>query len=428
MEGWIFAFYPRIIELMNPNQGADIRVGDTPQNPPAPAPQYPPRANVELSVPQRPVNVPIRDDRDTAIATPPANPANQPAPPPATQQDAPVAAMQPQANVAQSEPQIAPMPQLPTYPAAPATQPAQMPIQPAPIQQLPPQPQEARNVPMPADVLPPQQVPTVPTLSPAATPATQASAPSAPPVPNQQLSSPVPTASAASLVSFSPQQAAHLPDDIAARIAETPMQNSNDFSKKGGGLGGKFKGFLSFIVFVVSVVAAAFLINQFVFQSYYVEGTSMTPTLQNNDRLIISKVERTFALATGQPYIPERGQIVVLDSSLVGPNGQHEQLIKRVIGLPGERVRIENGVVTVFNTAHPQGIDVAQELGLTYLQAAYTEAPIDTTIPAGHVYVMGDNRGENGSYDSRAFGPVEGNKIQGRLWARVLPLDKARLY
>ncbi len=154
----------------------------------------------------------------------------------------------------------------------------------------------------------------------------------------------------------------------------------------------------------------------------------MTPTLQNNDRLIISKVERTLAMVQGHPYIPERGQIVVLDSSIVGLNGQKEQLIKRVVGLPGEHIHIEAGTVLISNGQNPNGFDVTKELGLTNLQATYADGIIDLTVPQGQVYVMGDNREQGGSYDSRAFGPIDGDKIQGRLWARILPIEKAQLF
>ena len=154
----------------------------------------------------------------------------------------------------------------------------------------------------------------------------------------------------------------------------------------------------------------------------------MTPTLANNDRLIISKVERTLSSVQGKPYIPERGQIVVLDSSIIGINGQSEQLIKRVIGLPGDKIHIESGTVVITNAQHPDGYDVTKDLGLTNLQATHSDGIIDVTVPEGQVYVMGDNREQGGSYDSRAFGSIEGEKIQGRLWARLLPVEKAQLY
>lgn len=154
----------------------------------------------------------------------------------------------------------------------------------------------------------------------------------------------------------------------------------------------------------------------------------MTPTLQNNDRLIISKVERTLSAVQGKPYIPDRGQIVVLDSSIIGLNGQKEQLIKRVIGLPGDKIHIQDGVVTLTDGQYPNGVDITKQLGLTNLHATYSDAIIDLTVPKNQVYVMGDNREQGGSYDSRSFGPIDGDKIQGRLWARILPLDKAQLF
>lgn len=346
-----------------------------------------------------------------------------------------------------------PAPAAPT-PVTPVAAPAPIPQAPVPT---PPLPTQATPVAVPeptappATVMPPQQVPAVPTLTttvpapqpaqPAATPVSAprptAYAAPAPPEPQEPFDpAKVPVSAWSTPVNpitatYSPEpNVTHLPEDIANRINEKPMQNSGDILRqiKHGLDGSRIKSILSFIVFVTAIFAAAFLINQYIFQSYYVEGTSMTPTLQNDDRLIISKVERTMAGIQGKPYIPERGQIVVLDSSIVGLNGQHEQLIKRVVGLPGDRIHIEAGTVIITNTEHPDGYDVTKALGLTNLQPAYTDEPIDLTVPEGRVYVMGDNREQGGSYDSRSFGPIEGNQIQGRLWGRVLPLDKAQLY
>lgn len=189
------------------------------------------------------------------------------------------------------------------------------------------------------------------------------------------------------------------------------------------------KAFLSVLAFIGGVIVAAALINQFIFQSYYVDGTSMVPTLHNNDRLIIDKVERTIAHAGGKKYIPQRGQIVVLDSSLVDQSGHNEQLIKRVIGLPGETIKISTeGVVTIHNKEHPEGFNPNETLGLTNLEPAAVDSAIDLTIPDNQIFVMGDNRAPGGSFDSRAFGPVDSDKIQGRLLARIFPLDKTKLY
>ena len=434
-------------------------------------------------------NQPPANPNPGGTATPSGAPANSGAPITDIPEEAfGFADEQPQLpRVVRSQP-VAPLPAAtrPTSPVTPPPRPVTS-AAPAPQAPSPQQPAPVQAAPMPADIMPPQQVPAVPTLAPtpptvsaaqpvpapqpapepqpiaqpqpvvatapapvaAAQPAPVAPAPepasSAQPTPQPTTTSynpnepfdpakvPVHAWSAPEnpiTASYTPQPVTHLPQDIAERINEKPMQNSGDILRqiKHGLDGSRLKSILSFLVFTASIFVAAFLINQFIFQSYYVEGSSMTPTLQNNDRLIISKVERTLAGVQGKPYIPERGQIVVLDSSIVGLNGQHEQLIKRVVGLPGDHVHIEAGTVIITNSQHPNGFDVTKDLGLTNLQPTYVEAPIDLTVPEGNVYVMGDNREQGGSYDSRAFGPISGDKIQGRLWGRILPLDKAQLY
>lgn len=188
---------------------------------------------------------------------------------------------------------------------------------------------------------------------------------------------------------------------------------------------GLAKAVFSVVLFALIVFGVAALLNRFVFQSYFVDGTSMTPTLQNNDRLIIDKVEKTAAEIGGKPYIPVRGQIIVIDSSVSALTQERgEQIIKRVIGLPGDHVHIENGVVTITNAHHPNGFDVDKQLGLkvdsTVLDGQTT---LDYNVQDGEVFVLGDNRGPGGSYDSRYFFGVSSSKIIGRLWLRVMPFN-----
>jgi signal peptidase I len=185
------------------------------------------------------------------------------------------------------------------------------------------------------------------------------------------------------------------------------------------------KGFLSFFGFVVSVVVLASLINMFIFQSYYVDGTSMTPTLQPNDRLIIDKVPRTWAKITGSSYTPKRGEVVVFNSNLTGPDGGREQLIKRVVGLPGERVVVKDDHVTIYNAMHPKGFDADKELNL---HLAGTFGVNDVTVPKGQVFVFGDNRGPGGSYDSRELGTIPTKDLVGQLAMRIIPLNHAKLF
>lgn len=189
----------------------------------------------------------------------------------------------------------------------------------------------------------------------------------------------------------------------------------------------RLEGPASLVLFIGGVFVAAMLINQFIFQSYYVDGTSMTPTLHNNDRLIIDKFSKTLTTIQSKPYIPERGQVVVLDSSLLDQNGNNEQLIKRVIGLPGDIIDIKDGVVTIKNSGHPDGFNVDTSLGLK-LAPTYSATSTEITVPKDNIFVMGDNRAPNGSFDSRSFGPIDSKKIQGRLLARIYPFSDGRLF
>lgn len=171
----------------------------------------------------------------------------------------------------------------------------------------------------------------------------------------------------------------------------------------------------------------ALLLTMFVFQSYQVDGPSMQPTLQNNDRLIVWKLPRTWAKITGHQYQPDRGDIVVFaepDLELCGVT-PGKQLIKRVLGLPGERVVIKDGTITVYNDEHPKGFqpDATMDYGQTI---PATNHDTDLTVPAGRVFMVGDNRLE--SLDSRCFGPVSLDNIIGKLSFRVLPLNKMQGY
>lgn len=189
--------------------------------------------------------------------------------------------------------------------------------------------------------------------------------------------------------------------------------------------GENFREVASFAVVILIAFMIALVLVLFVFQSYQVDGPSMMPTLMNNDRLIVWKLPRTWARITGHTYIPKRGDIIVFDE----PSLDNKQLIKRVIGLPGDRVVVKNNVITVYNSAHPKGFD--PDTTLPYFQQDGISVPvttgnIDVTIPAGEVYVCGDNRPD--SLDSRYFGAVPANDIIGQLVVRVVPVSKAKVF
>ncbi|MDQ3159171.1 MAG: signal peptidase I [bacterium] len=174
-------------------------------------------------------------------------------------------------------------------------------------------------------------------------------------------------------------------------------------------------------IFLLAPLVAVFL-TAFVFQSYEVDGPSMETTLQNQDRLVVYKFPKTWANIFGNEFIPDRGDIVIFtrDEGF----GQTRQLIKRVIGVPGDHVVIENGKVTVYNDANPQGYDPDE--GQAYVQPNGTQNNVDVTVGDDEVFVLGDNR--SNSLDSRIFGPIKQNELTGKLLLRIYPLNKFDSY
>ena len=169
------------------------------------------------------------------------------------------------------------------------------------------------------------------------------------------------------------------------------------------------------VVLVVLVIGATFLLRAFVIQTFSIPSGSMLPTLQINDRIIVDKLD----------YHVNRGSIVVFKKPPLEEQN-YADLVKRVIGLPGERIGAENGQITINGK-------VLAEPWLPKGPQAYTQPlpgdpnpqfnlpPGGYLIPAGEYYVMGDNRVD--SEDSRWFGPIPGSLIVGRAVAVVWPLS-----
>ena len=184
---------------------------------------------------------------------------------------------------------------------------------------------------------------------------------------------------------------------------------------------------LSFIGILATALIVAVLIISFVFRSYQVDGPSMENTLMNADKLIIWKVPRTWSSITGHAYIPKRGDIIVFTESNLSQFGQQntKQLIKRVIGLPGDHVTVQNGQYIIYNQAHPEGFDPDKTLPYGK-NIPYTSGSTNVVLGKDQLFVSGDNRPD--SLDSRAFGPIKANQVIGQLVLRVFPIDKAKAF
>lgn len=184
---------------------------------------------------------------------------------------------------------------------------------------------------------------------------------------------------------------------------------------------------LSIAGVLLSALVLAFGLISFVFQSYQVDGPSMQTTLENNDHLVVWKVPRTWARITGHPYVPDRGDVIVFNEPGLADYGQNsgKQLIKRVIGMPGDHVVVKNGALTIYNKAHPKGFQPDKTLPYGKVIPT-TSGNVDVTLSKNQIFVCGDNRPD--SLDSRVFGPVDLNNVVGKLVLRVLPLSETKLF
>lgn len=205
-------------------------------------------------------------------------------------------------------------------------------------------------------------------------------------------------------------------------ITDEPERRSHR-DNRGEGLKSAFS---TLAVLLVAPLIAVFL-TVFVFQSYQVDGESMETTLSHNDRLVVWKMPKTWSKITGHAYIPKRGDIVVFTEPELNRFGQDpgKQLIKRVVGLPGEKIVVHDNKLTVYNDDNPQGFEPDKEMPYGDVINS-TSLDGEWTVGNNQVFVVGDNRGN--SLDSRTFGPVNAQNIVGKLAIRVLPLDGAKKF
>lgn len=183
------------------------------------------------------------------------------------------------------------------------------------------------------------------------------------------------------------------------------------------------KSIVSTIAILIAAPLIALTLTAFVFQSYEVDGPSMETSLQNHDRLVVLKTGKTWAKIRGKAFIPKRGEIIIfsLKGSLEGGESDR-QLIKRVIGLPGDRVVVRDGEITVYNKQFPDGFNPDELGGYGNNVAKTTSGSVDITVKQDEVFVCGDNRPN--SLDSRSFGSISTDDIVGNLALRIYPFSK----
>lgn len=175
----------------------------------------------------------------------------------------------------------------------------------------------------------------------------------------------------------------------------------------------------------VLIALTVVVLNTFVFQTYVVSGLSMEPTLSGGNRLFVNKVGPTIAQVSRQGFVPARGAVVVFKNPLFSQGHDEEFVVKRVIGLPGERVVVKDGVMRVFTQQHPEGFNPDESLqGL----AQNTSGSVDRIVPEDELFVVGDNRESQSSLDSRnGLSTIPLKDIEGVAVWRFWPLGTWKL-
>ena len=179
--------------------------------------------------------------------------------------------------------------------------------------------------------------------------------------------------------------------------------------KKGNKAGGVARVFLEIGLFILAVLVITFVISNFVVERVKVRNHSMEHTLDDGDSVLIDKISYRFR-------DPERFDIIVFKQK-----GTGEELIKRVIALPSETVQIVDGkfLINGETLEDIKGADLPEDAGI---------AAEPVKLGVGEYFVVGDNRAE--SIDSRyeQVGIVTSTRIKGRMFMRLFPLKKIRIF
>jgi signal peptidase I len=178
--------------------------------------------------------------------------------------------------------------------------------------------------------------------------------------------------------------------------------------------GESFKSFIWETIKIVIICLVIVLpVRAYVIQPFYVKGASMEPNFHDHEYLIINEIG--YRLSE-----PTRGEIVVFKHT----DTEQSYYIKRIIGLPGERVTIKDNEIYIYNQEKPDGFKLNE--GEYLPKTTVTDGEVDVKLKANEYYVLGDNR--MSSLDSRRFGPITRESMVGKTWLRGWPFDKFKVF
>jgi len=200
-------------------------------------------------------------------------------------------------------------------------------------------------------------------------------------------------------------------DQEEKQVEEKVVKKKKKRSKLGKRLAEAGLFFLELVKVAVLAAVVIVFIRHFLFKPFYVRGASMEPNFYNKEYLIID--ELSYRLRD-----PQRGEVVVFEYS----GTPKDYFLKRIVGLPGERVKVSDGQVIVYNKEYPEGLAL-KEIYLTDSLATAGERII--SLKQDEYFVLGDNRPN--SFDSRRFGAVVKDQFVGRAIFRGWPFNRIEI-
>ena len=204
---------------------------------------------------------------------------------------------------------------------------------------------------------------------------------------------------------------------MAIETSETPTTTPRERPRKSSSVG---RWLIEWAIILLLVVGFTFLLRAFVIQTFSIPSGSMLPTLHVGDRIIVNKLSYDF-------HDVHRGDIVVFKRPPL-ESQNYSDLVKRVVGMPGETISSVNG--KIYINGKVLSVPWLPPGPQSYTGPLASDAhpqfnmPGPVKIPAGEYYVMGDNRTD--SEDSRFFGPIPKSLIVGRAVAVVWPVSRIK--
>lgn len=165
-------------------------------------------------------------------------------------------------------------------------------------------------------------------------------------------------------------------------------------------------------IIILSLIVIAG-IRMFIMQPFFVSGKSMEPNFHDGDYLIVDEISYRFG-------DPKRGDVIIFRY----PNNPSEYYIKRIVGLPGEKIGISENTIKIHNVENPEGFELSEQLYIP--ETTITTGTFTRELKNDEYYVLGDNR--IASADSRVWGVLEEHFIVGRAWIRAWPFDNLSVF